>query len=168
MKSPIFSVSGFTFSEIANIWIFIILYDLCLLRAQFCNIIINIQDLESQEQLVDRFAPLKFTNSVENLDFKCYNFVRSAIYSLVEQEHLISDMINTLRRIILMLLLIAHFWLGNVQKALASVISICNPLVVKYTEVFYMFHKRALQSIQNEMNLRWSKSMREVQSLMFI
>jgi hypothetical protein len=42
------------------------------------------------------------------------------------------------------------------------------PLVEDYTEVFYMIHEGNISSIQSEMNLRWSKSMREADSLMFI
>jgi hypothetical protein len=43
-----FSLSGFTFSHVAYICSFMILYDLCLLPAQFRYVIINIQYLEIQ------------------------------------------------------------------------------------------------------------------------
>jgi hypothetical protein len=40
----------------------------------------------------------------------------------------------------------------------------CEPLVEDYTEVFYMIHEGDVPSIQCEVNLRWSKSVREVDS----
>jgi hypothetical protein len=50
LKPLIFSVSGFTFSYIANHCIFMILCDLCLLPAKFCYVIINIRHLENHVQ----------------------------------------------------------------------------------------------------------------------
>jgi hypothetical protein len=46
-KPLIFSVSGFTLSYTTNMFILMILYDFCLLPAEFCCIIIYIQKVES-------------------------------------------------------------------------------------------------------------------------
>jgi hypothetical protein len=43
----------------------------------------------------------------------------------------------------------------------------CNPLVEDYPEVFYAIHRGDAPSFQCEVNLRWSKSMREVDGLSF-
>jgi hypothetical protein len=79
LKHLIFSVSGFTLSEIANIYIFMILYGLCLLPAQFWYAIINIQYLESRVHLTDRCAPWKFTNDAENLVLQELQFQKVGI-----------------------------------------------------------------------------------------
>jgi hypothetical protein len=52
-KPLVVSMPGFAFSDVANICIFMILYDLCLLPAQFRCLIINIQYLRSHVQLAD-------------------------------------------------------------------------------------------------------------------
>jgi hypothetical protein len=44
----------------------------------------------------------------------------------------------------------------------------CNPLVEDYTDVFYMNHKGDVPSVQCEMSLRRSNSMRDVDSSSFI
>jgi hypothetical protein len=44
----------------------------------------------------------------------------------------------------------------------------CSLLVEDYTEVFYTIHKGDVPSVQCEMNLRWSKSLREVDDPSFI
>jgi hypothetical protein len=67
LKPLIFSVLGFTFSDVMNICIFVILYNLCLLPAQFCYVIINIRYLEGHVQLMDRCALWKFTSGAEYL-----------------------------------------------------------------------------------------------------
>jgi hypothetical protein len=58
-KPPIFSVSGFTLTYAANMFISMILNDFCLLPAQFCYIIIYIWEFESHVQIVDQCAPWK-------------------------------------------------------------------------------------------------------------
>jgi hypothetical protein len=44
-----------------------ILYDFCLLPAQFSDEIINVGNLESHMQFADRCAPWKMSNSAQNL-----------------------------------------------------------------------------------------------------
>jgi hypothetical protein len=51
-----------------------ILYDVCLLPAQFHYVIINILYLESQVQLADWCAPWKFTSGAENLVLQVLQF----------------------------------------------------------------------------------------------
>jgi hypothetical protein len=63
----VFSMPGFTLSYIANMFILIILYDLCFLPAKFCHIIIYIRKVESRMQNADRCAPWKISNGTENL-----------------------------------------------------------------------------------------------------
>jgi hypothetical protein len=52
-KPLVFSMSGFTLSYIANMFILMILYDFCLLPAQFCYT----RKVESCVQIADRCAP---------------------------------------------------------------------------------------------------------------
>jgi hypothetical protein len=66
-KPLIFSVSGFAFSDVANIFSYMILYDLCLLAARFRYVIINTRYVESLMQFADRCTPWKVTNGAENL-----------------------------------------------------------------------------------------------------
>jgi hypothetical protein len=66
-KPHIFPMSGFALSYAANIFILMILYDFCLLPAQFCYIIIYIRNVESRVQIADLCAPLKISSGVENL-----------------------------------------------------------------------------------------------------
>jgi hypothetical protein len=40
--------------------------------------------------------------------------------------------------------------------------SACNPLIEDHAEAFYIIYKGDVPSIQCEMSLRWSRSMREV------
>jgi hypothetical protein len=53
-KPLIFSVSGFALSYTADMFILMILYDLCLLPAQFCYIIVYIRKVKSYVQIADR------------------------------------------------------------------------------------------------------------------
>jgi hypothetical protein len=66
-KPLIFFVSGFALSNIANIFIFMILDDFCLLLAWFCYVIVNVRNLESHMQIADWLAPREFANCAENL-----------------------------------------------------------------------------------------------------
>jgi hypothetical protein len=50
-KPLIFSMSGFTLSNTTNMFVLMILYDFCLLPAQFCYIIIHIWKVESRVQI---------------------------------------------------------------------------------------------------------------------
>jgi hypothetical protein len=60
-------VLGFTFFDVANICVYMILYDFCLLPATFCYVVINIQHVESHVPLVGQCVPWKFANGAENL-----------------------------------------------------------------------------------------------------
>jgi hypothetical protein len=64
-RPPIFSVLGFAFSNVTNVCIFMILYDLCLLPAQFHYVTVNIRYLKSHVQLTDQCAPWKFSNGAD-------------------------------------------------------------------------------------------------------
>jgi hypothetical protein len=64
-KPLIFSVSGFTLSNVANIFIFMILDDICLLPAWFCYVIINVQNLENLVHIVNWYVPWKIANGAE-------------------------------------------------------------------------------------------------------
>jgi hypothetical protein len=65
-KPLIFSVSGFTLSNVANIFIFMILDDFCLLPALFCYVIINVRNFESFMHIANRCALPKIANGAEN------------------------------------------------------------------------------------------------------
>jgi hypothetical protein len=58
-----------------------ILYDLCLLPAQYHYVIINIRFLEGHVQLADRCALRKFTNGTVNLVFQALQFQNVGICS---------------------------------------------------------------------------------------
>jgi hypothetical protein len=61
------SMSGFALSYTVNVFILMILYDFCVLPAQFCYIIVYIWKVESCVEIVDRCAPWKISNCAENL-----------------------------------------------------------------------------------------------------
>jgi hypothetical protein len=73
-KPLIFSLSGFTLSFAANMFILIILYGLCLLHAQFCYIIVCIRKVVKDVQIEDRCAPWKTSSGVEILAFQALQF----------------------------------------------------------------------------------------------
>jgi hypothetical protein len=50
-------MSGFALSYTANMFILMILYDVCLLPAQFCYMIVYIRKVESRVQIADRCVP---------------------------------------------------------------------------------------------------------------
>jgi hypothetical protein len=66
-ETLIFSVWGLALSNVANIFIFMILDDFCLLPALFCYVIINVRNLESSMHIADRCAPRKIADGAENL-----------------------------------------------------------------------------------------------------
>jgi hypothetical protein len=66
-KRLIFSVLDFALTNIMNMIIFMISDYFCLLPASFCNVIVNMRDLESHVIITDRCAPRKTTNGTENL-----------------------------------------------------------------------------------------------------
>jgi hypothetical protein len=63
----IFSMSGFTLSYTANMFILLILYDFCLLPAQYFCIIIYIWKVENRVQIANRCPPWKISNCAENI-----------------------------------------------------------------------------------------------------
>jgi hypothetical protein len=65
-------MSGFGFSDVANI--FMSLYGLGLLPAQFRFVIINIRYAESHVHLADRCGPSKFANGVDSLVLQALKF----------------------------------------------------------------------------------------------
>jgi hypothetical protein len=58
-KPRIFSVPGFALSYTTNMFILMILYDFCLLPAQFCYLIVYIRTVESRVQIADLCVPWK-------------------------------------------------------------------------------------------------------------
>jgi hypothetical protein len=64
-KPLIFSVTGFAVSNVANIFLFMILDDFCLLPAWFCYVIINIWHMKSHMHISNRCAPRKIVNGAE-------------------------------------------------------------------------------------------------------
>jgi hypothetical protein len=70
----IFSVSGFALSNVANIFILMILDDFCLLPALFCYIIINVRYIKSHMHIANRCVPRKIANGTENLILQSLQF----------------------------------------------------------------------------------------------
>jgi hypothetical protein len=66
-KPLMFSVSGFALPYDSNVFILMILYDFCLLPAQFCYVIIYIRKVENCVQIADRCAPWKISIGAQNL-----------------------------------------------------------------------------------------------------
>jgi hypothetical protein len=66
-KSLIFPMSGFALFYVANIIILMILYDFCLLPAQFCYTIVYIRKVESRVQIADPCAPWKISSGAKKL-----------------------------------------------------------------------------------------------------
>jgi hypothetical protein len=50
----------------ANVFFLMILYDFCLLPAQFCCIIVYIRTVGRHRQIADRCAPWKISNGAED------------------------------------------------------------------------------------------------------
>jgi hypothetical protein len=86
IKPLIFSVSVFAFAYSANIFLLIILYELCLLPAQFCYTRINVLSWEAESlvQIADWRAPWKFSNRAETLCCGCCNF-KSQVFATNSQ-----------------------------------------------------------------------------------
>jgi hypothetical protein len=65
----IFSMYGFALSYAMNMFILMIMYDFCLLPAQFYYVIliIYVGKVEIRVQIADRCAPWKIYNGVEDL-----------------------------------------------------------------------------------------------------
>jgi hypothetical protein len=61
LKLLVFSVSGFTSTNIANI-----LYDFCLLPVWVCYVIVNIWNLESHVHIADLCVPRETANGAKN------------------------------------------------------------------------------------------------------
>jgi hypothetical protein len=74
IKPLIISVSGLTLPYVANVVILMDLYDLCLLSAQFCYIILYIQKVESSVQIANQCAPLTISNGAKNLVLQVLQF----------------------------------------------------------------------------------------------
>jgi hypothetical protein len=66
-KPITFSTSGFALSYADTMFILMILYDFCLLPAQFCCTIVYIRKVKSRVQIADRCAPCKFSRGAQNL-----------------------------------------------------------------------------------------------------
>jgi hypothetical protein len=69
-------MSDFVTPCTANMFILMILYDLCWLPAQFCCVIVYIRKVESCVQIADRCTPWKIPSGTKNLvlqalQFKC-------------------------------------------------------------------------------------------------
>jgi hypothetical protein len=81
-KPLIFPISGFALCYIANIYILMILYDICLLPAQVSYIIVYILKVESSVQIVDRRVPWKIVNCADwnKLKVKVKVTLRLAVY----------------------------------------------------------------------------------------
>jgi hypothetical protein len=80
-KPLIFPLSGFALSNIANICIFMILYDFCLFPALFCYIIVYIWKFESHVQIANRCAPWKISNGAENFVLQALQFQQMACFN---------------------------------------------------------------------------------------
>jgi hypothetical protein len=74
-KPLIFPMSAFTFSYSANMFILMILYDLCLLPAQFCytRIDVYIRKVQSHVQTADWCAPWKISSGADQPIFQFQN-----------------------------------------------------------------------------------------------
>jgi hypothetical protein len=77
-KPFVFSVSGFTLSSTADMFILMIPYAFCLLPAQFCySIIVYIRNVESSVQIADLCAPWKISSGARIFVLHALQFKRS-------------------------------------------------------------------------------------------
>jgi hypothetical protein len=67
-------MSGFALSYPTNMFILMILYDFCLLPAQFHYMIVHRWKVESRVQIADQCAPWKISNGAENLVLQALQF----------------------------------------------------------------------------------------------
>jgi hypothetical protein len=70
----IFSMSNFVLSYATNMSILMILYDIRLLPAQFCYVMVYMRKVESRVQIADRCAPWKISNNGQNLVLQARQF----------------------------------------------------------------------------------------------
>jgi hypothetical protein len=73
-KPLTFSVSGFALSNVANIFIFMILDDFCLLPTWFYYVIINVRHMKSLMHIANRCALRKIANGAENFILQSLQF----------------------------------------------------------------------------------------------
>jgi hypothetical protein len=67
-------MSGFALSCAANMFILMILYDFCLLPAQFYYMTVYIRKVESYVPIAERCGPWKISNGVENIVLQALRF----------------------------------------------------------------------------------------------
>jgi hypothetical protein len=79
-KPLMFSMSDFALPNMADICIFMILCNLCLLPASFYNIIVDVRNIESLMQFSDWCAPRKVANGAENLVAQVLQFQQMCGY----------------------------------------------------------------------------------------
>jgi hypothetical protein len=72
--SYVLSVSGFTMSYTANMFIIMVLYDLRLLPAKFYYTVVYIRKIESCVQIADLCAPWKISSGLQNLGLPALQF----------------------------------------------------------------------------------------------
>jgi hypothetical protein len=60
-------MSGLALPYTANLFIFVIPYDVCLFPAQFYHIIVYIRKAESRVLIPDRYVPWEISDGAENL-----------------------------------------------------------------------------------------------------
>jgi hypothetical protein len=94
LKPHILSVSGFAFSNVAKICIFIISCDLYLLPAPFSYEIINIRYLESHVQLRNRCEPWKYTSGAKNVVLQVLKFQKVSISPKVKVKVMLRPTIS--------------------------------------------------------------------------
>jgi hypothetical protein len=73
-KPLVFPVLGFALSNIANIFVLMILYDFCLLPALFSYVIVNVRNLESRMHIADWCVPRETVNGAKNLILQALQF----------------------------------------------------------------------------------------------
>jgi hypothetical protein len=75
----IFPVLGFVFACVSKIYIFMILYDFCLLLASFCYIVVNVRNFECQMKSAGRCVPLQVTSGAEGSILQALQFQQVAV-----------------------------------------------------------------------------------------
>jgi hypothetical protein len=85
-KHLISSMSGFALSYTANMFSLMILYDFCLLPAQFCYIIVYTRKVESCVKIADRCSLRKISNGAQNLVLRALHFKRYVSAAISQSE----------------------------------------------------------------------------------
>jgi hypothetical protein len=155
-KPLIFSVWGFVLSNIAYIFIFMIMNYFCSSSTQFCYVIVNVRHLESYMHISNRCVPWKIAIGAENPVFYSLQFQQMSFCCKFPGG---TGLMRALWRVNLILvlncsLLSRRYILMNVLKSLASIVSMCSLHVIFLSKMTPRYFTLFTNGISRPFNVR--------------